>query len=484
MFIRIMRPKSLYKNVVVILSKDSLKSFWADLKEAIGGTEKDFTRINLGKAIFLLAIPMVLEMIMESVFAIVDILFVAKLGADAIATVGITESILTLIYAIGFGLSIATTAIVSRRIGEHNPENAAISAFQAILAGIVISVLIAVPGIIYSKDLLRLMGASQPVIEKGYMYTALMLGGNSVIMLLFIINAVFRSSGDAAISLRVMVLANVLNIVLDPCFIFGWGPFPELGVMGAAVATNIGRGVGVVYQLYILFRGNHRIKLRLRHMKVSLEIILKLLRLSLGGIFQNLIATSSWIFMVRIISGFGTEVVAGYFIGIRILIFTLLPSWGLANAAGTLVGQNLGAKEPRRAERSVMAAAWFNMILLGLIALIFITNPGLFISLFTKDVAIIQAGITCLRTISYGYVLYALGMVMTQAFNGAGDTRTPTLINLGAFWAIEIPLAYFLALKAGLEEQGVYYAIIVAESILSLTSFYFFRKGHWKERLV
>jgi putative MATE family efflux protein len=476
--------KSIYPKIFSLLSRESLGSFWSDLKESIGGTEKDFTRIKLGKAIFLLAIPMVLEMIMESVFAIVDILFVARLGPDAIATVGITESILTLVYAIGFGLSIATTAIVSRRIGEHDPESAAVSAFQAILAGIVISVLIAIPGIIYSKDLLKLMGASQSIIDTGYMYPALMLGGNSVIMLLFIINAVFRSSGDAAISLRVMVVANLLNIILDPCLIFGLGPFPELGVMGAAVATNIGRGVAVIYQFYLLFRGNHRIKLRLRHLKVSIGIIIKLLRLSLGGIFQNLIATSSWIFMVRIISSYGTEAVAGYFIGIRILIFTLLPSWGLANAAGTLVGQNLGAKEPGRAERSVMAAAWFNMILLGIVALIFITYPGYFISLFTKDAAVVQSGITCLRTISYGYILYALGMVMTQAFNGAGDTRTPTLINLVAFWAIEIPLAYILATKAGMEELGVYVAIIIAESILSLTAFYLFKKGHWKKKMV
>jgi len=473
-----------FSTLGLFFSRQSLKSIWNDLKEAIGGTEKDFTRINLGKAIFLLSVPMVLEMIMESVFAIVDILFVARLGADAIATVGITESIMTLVYAIGFGLSIATTAIVSRRIGEHDPESAAKSAFQAILAGVVISIVIAIPGILYSKDLLRLMGASESVVNIGYMYPALMIGGNSVIMLLFIINAVFRSSGDAAISLRVMVLANVLNIVLDPCFIFGWGPFPEMGVMGAAVATNIGRGVAVIYQFYLLFKGNHRIKLRLRHMKVSLEIIMKLLRLSMGGIFQNLIATSSWIFMVRIISGFGTEAVAGYFIGIRILIFTLLPSWGLANAAGTLVGQNLGAKEPGRAERAVMAAAWFNMILLGLISIVFIFKTGYFISLFTKDPAVVEAGIICLRTISFGYVLYALGMVMVQAFNGAGDTRTPTLINLVAFWAIEIPLAYILATKAGMQEQGVYYAIIIAESVLSILAFYLFRKGHWKKRIV
>lgn len=467
-----------------IFSKKSLLSFWGDLKEAIGGTEKDFTRINLGKAIFLLSIPMVLEMIMESVFAIVDVLYVSKLGADAIATVGITESILTLIYAIGFGLSIATTAIVSRRIGEHNPDGAARSAFQAIIAGLAISLIISIPGIIYAKDMLRLMGASQSIIDNGYMYPAIMLGGNSVIMLLFIMNAILRSSGDAALSLRVMVLANLLNIILDPCFIFGWGPFPELGVMGAAVATNIGRGIAVLYQFYILFFGNHRIRIRFRHMKISGEIILKLLKLSLGGIFQNLIATSSWIFMVRIISSFGTAAVAGYFIGIRILIFTLLPSWGLANAAGTLVGQNLGANQPDRAERSVKAAAWFNIILLGIIAIVFISAPGYFISLFTKDPEVLKEGIICLRTISYGYILYALGMVMMQAFNGAGDTRTPTLINLFAFWAIEIPLAYTLANIAGFGEEGVYYAIVMAESVLSLTALYLFRKGKWKKKQV
>ncbi len=478
------RIKTFFTRILSIFSKGNFLSLWLDIKEAIGGTEKDFTRISLGKAIFLLAVPMVLEMVMESVFAIADILFVARLGADAIATVGITESIMTLIYAIGFGLSIATTAIVSRRIGEHNPENASTSAFQAILAGVVISALIAVPGIIFARDLLRLMGASPSVIENGFRYPMIMLGGNSVIMLLFIMNAVFRSSGDAAISLRVMVLANILNVILDPCLIFGWGPFPELGVMGAAIATNIGRGLAVAYQFYLLFAGSHRIRLRMRHLKVSLDIIIKLLKLSIGGIFQNLIATSSWIFMVRIITGFGTEAVAGYFIGIRILIFTLLPSWGLANAAGTLVGQNLGAKQPERAERAVMAAAWFNMILLGIFSVIFILKPGYFIQLFTSDPAVVEAGITCLRTISFGYVLYALGMVMTQAFNGAGDTRTPTLINLVAFWAIEIPLAYFLAITAGMEERGVYFSIVIAQTFLSITAFILFKKGKWKERIV
>jgi putative MATE family efflux protein len=466
------------------ISREGFKSFLADLKEAIGGTERDFTRIHLGKAIFLLAIPMVLEMVMESLFAIVDILFVSKLGAEAIATVAITESILTLIYAVGFGLSIATTAIISRRTGEHNPEAASKSAFQAILVGIFISGLIAVPGIVYSREILRLMGASPSIIENGYRYPAIMLGANSVIMLLFIINAIFRSSGDAAISLRIMVFANILNMILDPCLIFGLGPFPELGVMGAAVATTTGRGLAVLYQFWILFRGGHRIKLRIRHLTISVGIILKLLKLSVGGIMQNLIATSSWIFMVRIISSFGTISVAGYFIAIRILIFTLLPSWGLANAAGTLVGQNLGAGKPDRAEKAVKAAALFNMILLGIVAFVFVLTPSTFISIFTKDQSIVAEGILCLRIISYGYIFYAMGMVMMQCFNGAGDTRTPTYINLVAFWAIEIPLAWLLGTKTGLHEQGVYYSIIIAETVLSVTAYMMFRRGKWKLQMV
>jgi putative MATE family efflux protein len=460
------------------------KSLWIDLKEAVGGTEKDFTKINLGKAIFLLSVPMVLEMVMESVFAVVDILFVSRLGADAIATVGITESLMTLVYAIGAGLGIATTALVSRRIGEHKKEKAAFTAFQSIITGFLVSLFIMIPGLFYSRELLHLMGASDSIVETGYKYPMIMLSGNGIIILLFIINAIFRSSGDAAISMRILFVANILNIILDPCFIFGWGPFPELGVMGAAVATSIGRGIAVIYQFYILFSGKRRIKFVLKRLRISYDQVGKIIKLSLGGIGQNLIATSSWVFMVRIISEFGSEVVAGYTIAIRILIFTLLPSWGLANAAGTLVGQNLGAKRPDRAQKAVWTAGFLNILLLGIVAIVFIANPAIFIRLFTGELKVVVAGAECLRIISYGYLFYALGMVMVQAFNGAGDTVTPTWINLIAFWMVEVPLAYLLALSAGFEQKGVFIAIVIGESLLTIISVILFYNGKWKESVV
>lgn len=458
----------------------NIRTLLKDLKEAVAGNDKDFTSIHPGKAILLLSVPMVLEMIMESTFAVFDIYFVSQLGAEAVATVGITESLMTLVYAIGFGLSIATTALVSRRIGEKRPEKASRVAFQAIVTGLAFSVLISIPGIFFSRELLALMGAGEEMIETGYKYPMIMLSGNSVIMLLFIINAVFRSAGDAAISMRVMFIANVLNIILDPCFIFGWGPFPEMGIAGAAVATNIGRGIAVIYQFYILFRGTGRIKLIAKQLKLSFRIILKLIKLSLGGIGQNIIATSSWIFMVRIIAEFGSDVLAGYTIAIRVVIFSLLPSWGLANAAATLVGQNLGAKKVSRAEKSVWTAGFANMILLGLFAIAFILKTEFFISLFTSETEVIAAGTDCLQLISFGFLFYAMGMVMTQAFNGAGDTQTPTWMNLVCFWLIEIPLACFLAMKAGLEQQGVYMAIVIAESSLTIAGIILFRRGKWK----
>jgi MATE family, multidrug efflux pump len=480
-----MSGKSLkHIGLLSFFNSKKLKSLWQDLKDSIGGNDKDFTSIPLSKAIFLLAIPMILEMIMESVFAVVDIYFVSKLGADAVATVGLTESLMTLVYAIGFGLSISTTALVSRRIGEYDPEKAAFTAVQAIITGVVFSFLISVPGILAPKQLLGLMGASDAVVESGFRYPMIMLGSNMIIMLLFIINAVFRSSGDAALSLRVLVIANLLNIVLDPCFIFGWGPFPEMGITGAAVATTIGRGTAVAYQFYILARGNGRVKILFKHLKVSFKLILKLVRLSLGGIGQNIIATFSWVIMVRIIAEFGSDVLAGYTIAIRIVIFCLMPSWGLANAAATLVGQNLGANKPYRAEKSVWTAGFVNMGLLGLFSLLFILRAEYFVSLFTSEVYVIEAATECLRMISYGFLLYGLGMVMVQAFNGAGDTTTPTWINLVCFWILEVPLAYVLAFKAGFEEQGVYMAIILAESVLALVAMMFFRRGKWKENKV
>ena len=464
--------------------KNKLLQAWRDIIEAISGTDKDFTEAPLKKAIFLLAVPMVLEMAMESIFAIVDIFFVSKLGPDAVATVGITESLLTLIYAIGIGLSMGTTALVSRRIGEKKPEEASNTAFQAIVTGMLASLVIAIPGSLYAKDLLILMGASDQMVEEGFAYPAILLGTNVVIMLLFIINAVFRSSGDAAVSMRVLWMANIINMILDPCLMFGWGPFPELGIKGAAIATSIGRGTAVLYQFYLLFKGKKRIRLHTDFIQIRWSLISRLVRVSLGGMFQNIIATSSWIGMVRIISMFGSEALAGYTIAIRIVIFSLLPSWGLSNAAATLVGQNLGAKKPERAEKSVWATGLVNMVMLGVIGVVFMLIPDFFIRLFTDDQKVIASGMDCLRIISYGFAFYGFGMVMVQAFNGAGDTRTPTIINLVCFWGMEIPLAYFLARVLHFGQNGVYFAIIIAESTLTLLSIYLFRKGTWKTEKV
>jgi putative MATE family efflux protein len=460
--------------------KNSFRSFFSDIKEAVAGTEQDFTEGKISRAILLLSIPAVLEMIMESVFVIVDIFFVSKLGADAVATVGLTESMITIVYAISLGLATATTSMVSRRIGEKNLEQASKTAFQAILTGLLVSIIIAIPGALYSERLLDLMGASPEIIFEMSQYTTIMLGGNIVIMMLFIINAIFRSAGDAAIAMRVLWIGNIINIVLDPCLIFGLGPFPELGVSGAAIATTTGRGIAVLYQFYLLFFGKKRIQLSMNHIGFNFRIIRRLVKLSLGSIGQNLISTSSWIALVRIISVFGSEVVAGYTIAIRIVSFTLLPSWGISNAASTLVGQNLGAKKPERAERAVMITGWVNMILLGTVGLILALFPKSFISLFIHETMVLKAGIECLRIISIGYIAYGFGMVLVNSFNGAGDTSTPLKINVFAFWMIELPLAWILAMKSGMNENGVFWAIVIAESILTITAYIVFRRGKWK----
>lgn len=454
------------------------------IRESLAGSDQDFTSMRLGEAIFLLAVPMVLEMIMESVFAIADIFFVSRLGSDAVAAVGLTESMMTLVYALAVGFSAGTTAMVSRRIGEKNPEAASRAAAQAILSVMIISVLLAIPGVLYSYELLRLMGASHELAAANHGYTKIMFAGNIVIMLLFVINAAFRSAGDAALSMRVLLIANGVNIVLDPLLIFGLGPVPALGIEGAAIATNIGRGLAVAFQFYVLFRGKMRIKLRLRHFIPDLAIQITLIRLSIGGILQNIIATASWIIMVRIVSVFGSAAVAGYTIGIRIIIFALLPSWGLSNAAATLVGQNLGAGRPDRASRAAWITGFTNMFLLGIVSLVFIMFPGMFIKLFITDPEVLRYGITCLQIVSAGFLFYAMGMVMTQSLNGAGDTYTPTLLNFICFWMIEIPLAWFLALKMGYEVEGVYYAIVVAESTLTLMGIYVFNRGRWKLKKV
>lgn len=465
-------------------STTNFKKLIHEIGEAVSGNEQDYTSIRLGKAIFLLSVPMVLEMVMESIFAVADIFFVSKLGAEAIAAVGITESLMTIIYALGFGLSMGTTALVSRRIGEKRPDQAATVGFQAILIGIVISILIGIVGIFFSSDLLRLMGASRVIYTEMAVYTSIILGGNVVIMMLFIINAVFRSAGDAALSMRVLWLANILNIILDPLLIFGWGPIPAMGIEGAAIATTIGRGSAVIYQFYLLFKGHKRIQLTRKNLKFDFVVIRKLIKLSLGGIGQNIIATASWIGLVRIIAEFGSVAMAGYTIAIRIVIFSLLPSWGIANAAATLVGQNLGAKKPGRAERSVWVTGRINIILLSSIGVIFALMPEFFIGTLTNDAAIIQSGAVALQIVSIGFLAYGYGMVLVQSFNGAGDTLTPTWINLFCFWLLEIPLAYLLALQLGFGEKGVYFAILFSESMLTLIAFILFRRGKWKLKQV
>ncbi len=466
------------------IDTDRLKSFWKDIKESIGGTERDFTKAPLGHAILILAVPMVLEMLMESIFAVVDIFFVSRLGSEAVAIVGITESVMTIVYAVASGLSVATTALVARRIGEKRKQEAGVVAFQAILAGIFISFIIALPGLFFAKEFLILMGASETMAEEGALYPAIIFGGNAVVMLLFIINAVFRSSGDAAISMRVVWFANLINLVLDPLLIFGIGPFPELGLAGAAIATTIGRGLAVIYQFYLLFRGNHRIKLYVQSIQIKVKVMLELLQISGGGILQNLVATSSWIFLVRIISVSGPDALAGYTIAIRIILFSLLPAWGLSNAASTLVGQNLGAKHPQRAEQSVWITGYANMTFMGIIGLIMALFPDFFIRLFIADEAVVEFGAMALRIISYGFIFYALGMVLIQGFNGSGDTFTPTKINLLCFWLVEIPLAYLLAITFDMGLKGASIAIVSAESLLAVIAWLLFRKGKWKLREV
>ena len=474
------------KSAFLLLKNKSsqMKKLWKDIRESISGTDQDFTKGSLNRAILLLSIPMVLEMMMESLFALFDTLFVAQLGTEALATIAYTEGMMTIFYAIGVGFSMATTALVARRIGENNRRAASIVASQAIIVGILFSLILAIPGIFFPKDLLFLMGASPATIDQGYMFTSLMLSFNIVIMLLFIINAVFRSSGDAAISLRVLFLANLLNIVLDPCLIFGLGPFPELGIKGAAIATIIGRGSAVVFQFYILFKGNVRIQVSLTDFRIRSKTIIKLIKVSYGGIGQYLIATSSWIILVRILSEFGDSAVAGYQIAIRLIVFSLLPSWGLSNAAATMVGQNLGAKKPDRAERSVWKTAFINVVFLMFFAVLFIYDSEFFIRLFVDDIVVIEFGAKALRIISFGYLCYAFGMVMPQAFNGAGDTATPTWINFFSFWMIQIPIAYLLALEFGWEEDGVFVSIVIGETVLAILGIWLFRRGKWKLKKV
>ncbi len=460
----------------------SLAAFWSTLKQAIAGGEIDFTSEKINRAIILLAIPMVLEMMMESTFAIVDVYFVSRLGIDAVAAVGFTEAMATLIYALALGMSMATTAMVARRIGEKNREGAAIATGQAILLGVIVSLLIAIPGAIFAPKLLQLMGGSPELIAIGAGYTRVLLGGCASIVLLFLINAVFRGAGDAALSMRVLWLANGINIVLDPCLIFGLGPFPQLGLTGAAIATTIGRGVGVLFQIGLLLRRRSRIRLTLATLRPNWPVMRRLIRVSLGGIGQYLISTSSWVVLVRIVGGFGSVAVAGYTIAIRIIVFALLPSWGVANAAATLMGQNLGAGRPDRAETSVWRTGLYNVIFLLTVAILFIVWANPLIRLFSSDPQVLRHGVDCLRWIAYGYGFYAYGMVVVQAFNGAGDTTTPTMLNFFCYWMLQLPLAYLLAHSFGLGARGVYIAIPVAETVMTIVAILVFRRGKWKTR--
>lgn len=464
------------------MSTDALPahSLWSELRDAVRGTGADYTKIPLRRAVFLLAVPMVLELVLESTFAVVDIFFVARLGSSAVATVGLTESYLFLLYSIAMGLAMAVTAVVARRVGEQRHEEAAVSAVQAIWIAVLVSVPFAIVGIVWARDLLALMGADAWTLEHGYRYMQWMLGGNVVIMLLFVINAIFRGAGDAAIAMRVLWVANGLNIVLDPILIFGFGPVPAMGIEGAAIATTIGRGAGVAMQLWILFRGGKHIRVGAAQLALHGATLWHIVRTSLGGVGQMIIGMSSWIFMVRILASIGSEAVAGATIALRIMMFMIMPAWGMSNAAATLVGQNLGAGEPGRAEAAVWRIGWYNMVYLVGVSALFFLLPRQLVGLFSSDPSVIAIGSEWLRILSYSFFVYGWWMVTVQAFNGAGDTVTPTKINLVFFWLIQIPLAWYLALHLGLAQSGVFWAVFVSETSVGLFTLWLFTRGKWK----
>ncbi|MDN5205559.1 MATE family efflux transporter [Fulvivirgaceae bacterium BMA10] len=454
--------------------------FFRNLGKAISGNEQNFTSGSINRAIFMLSIPMILEMLMESLFAVFDIYFVGKVSVNAIATVALTESVIMIVYAIAIGLSMAATAMVARRIGEKKPDAAADAGMQAIFITVFVSIFFSIAGIFFAKDILRLMGGEEDLIAEGYGYTQIMLAGNVTVMLLFLINAIFRGAGNASIAMRVLIIANGINIILDPLFIFGLGPIPGFGVKGAAIATNIGRGVGVIIQLATLMGSGSLVSIQRKHFKLNFEIIRSLVKVSLGGIGQYMIGTLSWLFLVRISAIFGSAVLAGYAIAFRIIMFTILPSWGLSNAAATLVGQNLGAKQPERAEKSVWKCAFYNMIFLAFVSVVFVTWAEEFVTLFSQEAEVVKYGAMGLRFIACGYIFFAYGMVIGQSFNGAGDTKTPTIINFFCFWTFELPLAYVLARNFNLGPMGIFLAIAIAVAVYALVSILVFRKGKWK----
>lgn len=455
-------------------------SVWTSVREALRGSHQDYTAIGINRAIFLLAVPMVLEMAMESLFTVVDVFWVAHLGSNAVATIGLTESILTLVVAVAMGLGLSTTAMVARRTGEKDPEGAAVAAMQAIALGVGISLLLGVPCLFFAPRLLELMGATPAIVQVGSGYARIVLGASGVLVLLFLNNAIFRGVGDAAVAMRVLWVSNLINLALDPCLIFGLGPFPRLGVTGAAVATTTGRSIGLLLQVFMLLRGSERLRILRRQVRLEFGVMLRLVEVSVTGVVQFLIGQASWIVLVRIISVFGGAAIAGYTIAIRIMVFVILPSWGLANAAATLVGQNLGARQPQRAERSVWRTGFYNMIFMGAVGVFFIFAAEPVIRLFTTDPAVVPLAVSALRILSFGNIGYAYGMVMLQAFNGAGDTRTPTVVNFFGYWVLEIPLAYVLAIRGGLAARGVYLSILIAEVLIAAAGVLLFRRGRWK----
>lgn len=458
-----------------------ISSFIQLFRKAVKGEEENFTEGSINRAIFLLSIPMILEMAMESVFAVVDIFFVSRLNnSDAVAVIGLTESMLALVYSLAWGVSMGATALVARRVGEKDPDGAAVAAVQAIWVGVFSSLLITIAGVFFYKDLLLLMGASPSVIAIGSGFTFWMLTGNISIMMLFLINGIFRGAGNAAIAMRALWLANLINMALDPLLIFGIGFFPELGVEGAAIATNIGRGLGVVFQLYYLFSNKSIVKLHRNNIKLDWKIIVQVLKVSAGSTGQFLISSASWVFLARIISHFGSAAMAGYTIAIRVIVFTILPSWGLANASATLVGQNLGAGQPERAENSVWKTGFYNMVFLGFVMILFLLLSAPILRFFTNDAEVIAYGTRCLQIVAFGYLFYGYGMVITQSFNGAGDTRTPIYLNFFGFWCFQIPLAYLLAIQLNFGPDGVYAAIAIAESAIAVAGIMLFRRGKWK----
>jgi putative MATE family efflux protein len=459
-------------------------SNWQAIKDAIRGTDADYTQIGLRRAIFLLAVPMILELVMESTFAVVDIYFVGKLGSSAVATVGLTETYLFMLYSVAMGLAMAVTAIIARRVGEKNPEAAGAAAIQSIFIAILCSIPFSIAGIFFAKDLLAVMGADAWSLEHGYKFTQWMLGSNVVIVLLFVINAIFRGAGDAAIAMRVLWIANAINLVLEPIFIFGWGPIPAFGIEGAGIATTLGRGTGVAIQLWTLFKAGKHIRVKLTQVYWDAKIILNIVRTSLGGVGQMVVAMTSWIFLMRILADVGSEAVAGSTIALRIMLFTLMPAWGLSNAAATLVGQNLGAGHPDRAESAVWKSGVYNMMFLVVVSVVYFVFNEQLMSIFTDDPRVIAIGAEWLQILSYSYLVYGWWMVSGAAFNGAGDTKTPTKINLVFFWLIQIPLSYFLAIYLGWQHSGVFWGVFISETSVGLFTLWLFSRGKWKETKV